>query len=106
MTNYYRKCRITLTNDFHNTKVSLHGFFKAGSDGIYITKRQAMKARKELCGIEGCTCGDFAGCRPEQVEDPGIGLGFCPVYVKPDKVFDGWYKWEFPNKTGRLIKEG
>ena len=61
---------ITLTNDFHNTSVSLRP--KAARSGaLYISAGQVRKARRTLCGISGCECGDAAGCRPAQVEDSG-----------------------------------
>jgi hypothetical protein len=59
--------QITLTNDYHNTTTTVRteaGFLAAG---------QVQRAADNLCGITGCTCGDVAGCRPQQVEECGDG---------------------------------
>jgi|CXWL01.1.fsa_nt_gi hypothetical protein len=50
---------ITLTNDFHNTQITLKD--KAGA----LSASQVRKAKKALC-VEGCTCSDFAGTRGRQ----------------------------------------
>ena len=55
--------KITLTNDFHNVETSLRvkdGRLSAG---------QVLKARKELCGIQGCWCGDDLGRKGPQVNE-------------------------------------
>ena len=52
--------KITLTNDFHNTEVTLNV-----KNGI-ITVGQVKRARRVLCGISGCTCGDDLGARGKQ----------------------------------------
>ncbi len=62
--------RITLTNDFHNSSIILyvptlshiHNEIEVQS----ITKHQAAKARRKLCGIKGCTCGGAFGQRGRQ----------------------------------------
>lgn len=43
---------VTLTNDFHHTDVTL----RVPESGI-LSESQVRRARRELCGIEGCTCG-------------------------------------------------
>jgi hypothetical protein len=52
---------LTLTNDFHNTSVSLRveltGFY------AYLSPAQARRARRALCGVAGCTCGGTLGER-------------------------------------------
>lgn len=58
--------KITLTNDYHNTATSV-----ITKDGA-LTQRQIKRAWGKLCGIQGCTCGDVAGCRPKQVESVGF----------------------------------
>jgi hypothetical protein len=59
------KMKIELTNDFHNTEVILNA--KVLNHGTHLettlSKYQMRKARRELCGIEGCTCGFAAGTR-------------------------------------------
>jgi hypothetical protein len=51
---------ITLTNDFHNSAISLRSTTHRLSAG------QVAKARRALCGIDGCTCGGIAGTRGVQ----------------------------------------
>ena len=45
----------TLTNDFHNTTITLRT--RTGR----LSKRQIDRSRAELCGVEGCTCGGWLG---------------------------------------------
>lgn len=103
----FKKCRIVLKNDFHNTSATVYGFFKEGSDAIYITKNQVKRLNSKLCGISNCTCGDVAGCRPSMVED--WQPFWHEVYVKPDYVLDGRYQWDYPSanldKRGRLRRK-
>ena len=62
--------KITLSNDFHSSSVVLdvpvlshiHNEIEIQA----ITKRQAAKARRTLCGISGCTCGGEFGQRGRQ----------------------------------------
>ena len=49
--------KITLYNDFHRTSCTLH--VRNGK----ITPSQVHRARSVLCGIKGCTCGDWLGSR-------------------------------------------
>ena len=56
-----------LTNNFHNTSATV--LPKSDGAALYITPAQIRRVRSRLCGINGCTCGDVAGCRPRQVED-------------------------------------
>jgi len=53
--------KIVLTNDFHNTSVSL--IAKEGSIGPKLSKNQIKRARKTLCGMARCWCGGPAGER-------------------------------------------
>jgi hypothetical protein len=48
---------ITLKNDFHNTEV------RVNPKNNELSASQVKHARKVLCGIEGCTCGNEAGMR-------------------------------------------
>jgi len=100
--NTFRKCKIEVLNDFHNTSAMADAFFKAGSDAIYITRSTAKRISKKLCGIEGCTCGDPIGARPAVSFDNGGK--WVEVNVKPIKVSDGFYRFEYPDNTGRLNK--
>lgn len=54
-----KRITVDLYNSFHVTFLTLsadeYGCLSAG---------QVRKARKILCGIEGCTCGGSAGQRP------------------------------------------
>lgn len=50
--------KITLTNDFHNTEVTLNL-----RDGKNLSPGQVKKARNTLCGIKGCTCSGAVGTR-------------------------------------------
>ncbi len=52
--------KITLYNDFHNTEVNL-----LVRDGK-ISRNQILRARRELCGIRDCVCGDEFGTRGPQ----------------------------------------
>lgn len=53
---------VTLSNDFHGTEVTLR--LRARDDGRYsVTRSQARRAWRELCGHDGCTCGDTFGAR-------------------------------------------
>lgn len=49
---------ITIRNDFHNTEVSIRA-----NIGDELTESQIKRARNELCGISGCTCGGPVGER-------------------------------------------
>lgn len=48
---------ITLTNDFHGTKVVL-----VPQNGR-LTARQVKRARNVLCGVADCRCGNDLGAR-------------------------------------------
>ena len=58
--------RVTLTNEFHNTTTTLicetlsHIFNEVT---IYPSVSQIRRAKRALCGVEGCTCSNDAGCR-------------------------------------------
>ena len=71
-----RMKKICLTNDFHNTEVSLMARRTPRPELYEITAAQVEKARQTLCGIDGCSCGGFAGERGAQafiVEGRGGG---------------------------------
>lgn len=52
--------KITLSNDFHNTEVTLM------MKSIFPTRHQVKRAKAALCGISGCTCSGVLGNRGEQ----------------------------------------
>lgn len=54
------KMKITLSNDFHNTEVTLM------MKSIFPTRHQVKRAKAALCGISGCTCSGVLGNRGEQ----------------------------------------
>ena len=55
---------IVLSNDFHNTNIRLRA--RSGDTGLYLTPSQVKHAKRMLCGISDCTCGDTFGCRGKQ----------------------------------------
>lgn len=61
---------ITLTNSFHNTSVNLRPTIssanKYGPKELHLSARQVKRARRVLCGVDGCLCGDDIGARGEQ----------------------------------------
>lgn len=66
--------QITLTNDFHHTSVRLVvDVDNCGHE--LLSPSQVKRARRTLCGVAGCTCGDVAGCRPQQIEERQDGGG-------------------------------
>jgi hypothetical protein len=53
---------ITLTNDFHNTEAKVRPI--EIKDGRFkISRKTALRLRRELCGVDGCTCGGTFGER-------------------------------------------
>ena len=55
--------KVTLTNNFHNTEITL----RTGHDSE-LSKRQQRRAWHTLCGIANCQCGGPVGDRPVQTE--------------------------------------
>lgn len=63
--------KITLTNDYHGSEATVKAVRQL--NGSYcISRRAVLRARAKLCGIKGCTCGDYCGTRPRQTE-PAYG---------------------------------
>jgi hypothetical protein len=63
---------ITLTNDFHNTTVTLRCEVLSHIHNVstaYLSAGQIKRAKRELCGIAGCTCSGDAGLRGRQEHD-------------------------------------
>ena len=53
---------ITLTNDFHQTAITLRAKVLPLTDHLLLNPRQVRKAARALCA-EGCLCGREAGTR-------------------------------------------
>ena len=47
-----------LKNDFHNTSVRVKPVVNDGYSYV-LTRRQVRRARRALCGVDGCTCGSI-----------------------------------------------
>lgn len=69
--------RITLTNDFHNTEAVL----RVNSESL--SPAQVKRAKRLLCGVEGCTCSGEAGERGAQ-PDVYIGGTAHRVNIEPN----------------------
>jgi hypothetical protein len=54
--------RMNIRNEFHDTEVTLvaRSVYKGR---WYLTRSQVNRARRVLCGIDGCTCGGLLGQR-------------------------------------------
>jgi hypothetical protein len=52
---------LTLTNDFHNTEVTVRLQDRSG----LLTPSQTARVRRELCGTAGCSCGIIRGPQAE-----------------------------------------
>jgi len=66
---------ITLKNDFHHTRVSLKS-----RHGHRLSPGQVTRARRELCGIDGCTCGGYCGERgPQSTPDGRARIAIHPT---------------------------
>lgn len=76
---------VTLTNDFHNTDVTLRCEVLShiyGEATIYPSESQIKRAKRELCGIDGCTCSDAAGCRgPQEHNGKRLIVDVSKLYV-------------------------
>jgi len=70
---------ITLTNNYHNTSVSLRA-----DVGDYLTQSQISRARRELCGMSDCECSSSIGTRGHQsvsIESGYIRGNDQPLYL-------------------------
>ncbi|GEM_PF-3791571 len=58
--------KITLSNEFHNTKINLQAkvVLCRGIKAVELSRHQVRRARRVLCGIPTCTCGGNLGERP------------------------------------------
>jgi hypothetical protein len=75
---------ITMTNNYHGTSVRLRvkpwGRLSLG---------QVARARRELCGVEGCTCGGSLGERgpqPGGLEVQDLPDGMARILAKPEVI--------------------
>jgi len=78
--------KITLTNDFHGSHVTLNANVLSHIHNVataYLTANQIKKARRELCGISACTCGEnSARTRGRQELENGKRLEInCDAYL-------------------------
>jgi hypothetical protein len=77
--------RINLTNNFHNTEVTL--FVKNDK----LSESQMKRARRMLC-VPGCTCSGEFGHR-----GPQDGFGIKPIFDSHQgKVVGAWVHFEDP----------
>jgi hypothetical protein len=53
---------LTLTNSFHNTEARVRPI-PQGDGYSFISRKTALRLRRELCGVTGCTCGGEFGQR-------------------------------------------
>lgn len=56
--------KMTLTNEFHGTSVTLSAKIHYGLALLTLSPWQVRKAKSTLCGIEGCSCSNELGQRP------------------------------------------
>ena len=57
--------KVELRNDFHNTKACVFA-----RDGI-VSGRSMARARRKLCGMADCRCGQIRGPGNPEIEDLG-----------------------------------
>ncbi len=65
--------RMNIRNSFHNTEVTL----VAGSvykGRWWLTRSQVNRARRVLCGVDGCTCGGLLGQRGSDGLPAGVEI--------------------------------
>ena len=76
---------VRLKNDFHNSAVTLRCEVLAhihGEATIRPTATQIKRARKQLCGIAGCTCGSDCGTRgPQEHNGKRLIVDSSDLYV-------------------------
>jgi len=69
---------ITLTNDFHHSSVNLRCEVLSRIHNVataYPNAAQIKRAKKALCGVDGCCCSNAAGIRGRQETSCGKQLG-------------------------------
>ena len=67
---FWQKRRVILTNDKHNTTISLmcHPY-------VALTRNQQKRSREQLCGILGCECNKDLGVHGPQAYDISFTRG-------------------------------
>ena len=68
---------ITLTNDFHHSSVNLRCEVLSHIHNVataYPNAAQIKRAKKVLCGVDGCCCSNAAGIRGRQETSYGKKL--------------------------------
>ena len=63
--------KLRLENDFHGSLVDVEAEILEDGHGdrwIELTDNRAMRTKKQLCGIEGCTCSAASGARGIQLD--------------------------------------
>jgi len=68
------KARISIRNDFHRSQIWLRANLLSPGPVVQISVAQGKKAKKALCGIDGCQCGDDIGQR-----STGGGFALYPL---------------------------
>ena len=69
---------ITITNDYHNSAVTLRA-----NVGDELSRSQIRRARAALCGLDGCTCGGPIGDRGRQAGFTIQQLDYDRVTIEP-----------------------
>jgi hypothetical protein len=72
--------KITLTNDFHNSKIVLRA---SKADPMRISECQRQRAKRKLCGISDCLCSGPLGTRGKQE------VSLEAIYVRSTGKYDG-----------------
>lgn len=73
---------VTITNNFHDTRVRLRA-----RPGSFVSAGQVARARAKLCGVTGCTCSNYAGMRGPQPD--GVWIEF---EHRHGKMTGGWLR--------------
>ena len=65
--------KLKLTNDFHNTSITLHVV------GLRLSAGQVRRARHALCGMASCDCSGYVGVRgPQYLEGDRVDIQCRP----------------------------
>jgi len=75
---------VTLRNDFHGTECTMRCETSWGTWNEYSISpsvAQIRRAKKELCGIAGCTCSSDAGNRgPQTHNGKRLTIELCEMF--------------------------
>ena len=76
---------VILRNNFHNTSVTIRCpvFLHIHNEAkIYPSVSQIRRAKRELCGIDGCTCSGDAGTRgPQEYNDRRLIVNVSAIFA-------------------------